>query len=244
MLDNAEHLLEACAQLADAPAAALRRLCRPRDQPGAAGHRRRADVPRAVAGGARRRGTDTTSDEVLACEAARLFIERARLQRPDFEVTAKDAAALGVDLPPPGRHRAGHRAGGAARARDVGGGVEPRLDDRFGVLTGGSRTALPRHRTLRSLIDWSHELLGEPRRRCCGEPRCLPAAGRCEAAERVCSGDGVDRAEVLDLLTSLADKNLVVAETHGDETRFGLLETVRHYAQDRLRESGEEERGA
>ena len=119
--------------------------------------------------------------------------------------------------------------------------LSQRLDDRFGVLTGGSRTALPRHRTLRSLIDWSHDLLGDAEKAVLRRASVFAGGCTLEAAECVCSGDGVDRSEVLDLLTSLADKNLVVAETQGGPTRFGLLETVRHYAQDRLRESSEEE---
>ena len=112
------------------------------------------------------------------------------------------------------------------------------------MLTGGSRTALPRHRTLRSLIDWSHELLSDAEKAMLRRASVFAGGWTLEAAERVCSGDGVDRADVLDLLTSLADKNLVAAETRCDETRFGMLETVRHYARDRLRESGEEESDA
>ena len=116
-----------------------------------------------------------------------------------------------------------------------------RLDDRFGVLTGGSRTALPRHRTLRALIDWSHELLDRAERAVLRRASVFAGGWTLEAAAHVCSGDGVDRTDLLDLLTSLTDKNLVSAETRGDETRFGMLETMRHYAQDRLRESDEEE---
>ena len=229
--------VRAARRLAAAP---LRPAGDPRHQPRAPGHRRRADVSGAVAVGAGS-AADATSEEVLACEAARLFIDRARLQRPDFDVTDKDAAALASIC---------RRLDGIALAIELAAPrvrvmsleeLSQRLDDRFGVLTGGSRTALPRHRTLRSLIDWSHELLGDAEKAVLRRASVFAGGWTLEAAERVCSGDGVDRSEVLDLLTSLADKNLVVAETQGDETRFGLLETVRHYAQDRLRESGEDE---
>ena len=238
VLDNAEHLLEACAR---SPIVLLRRcaglaiLVTSRERLGIAGELTyrvpSLSVPTAQ---------DTTREEVLACEAARLFIDRARLQRPDFDVTDQDAAALASIC---------RRLDGIALAIELAAPrvrvmsleeLSQRLDDRFGVLTGGSRTALPRHRTLRSLIDWSHELLSDAEKAMLRRASVFAGGWTLEAAERVCSGDGVDRGDVLDLLTSLADKNLVVAETHGDETRFGMLETVRHYAQDRLRESGEE----
>ena len=125
LLDNAEHLLEACAQLAGLPAAALSPgwsvLVTSRERLGIDGELTYR-VPSLSVPEARH---DATSEEVLACEAARLFIDRARLQRPDFEVTDEGCRGAGVDLPPPGRHRAGHRAGGAAGARDVDGGAEP-----------------------------------------------------------------------------------------------------------------------
>ena len=118
--------------------------------------------------------------------------------------------------------------------------LSKRLDDRFGVLTGGSRAALPRHRTLRSLIDWSHELLSDAEKAVLRRASVFVGGWTLASAEQVCAGGEVDQADVLDLLTSLTDKSLFVAETQGDETRFGMLETVRHYAQDRLRESGED----
>src|SRR5262249_21203813 len=126
--------------------------------------------------------------------------------------------------------------------------------NRFDLLTGGSRTALPRHPTLRALIDWSYDLLQKS-----GQTllqRLSVFAGGCtlEAAEGVCCGGDSDpggvlgllpspvvKCRVLDLLTSLVDKCLVVAEAQGAETRFGMLETVRHYAQDQLRGRGDEE---
>ena len=178
---------------------------------------------------------------MLAFEATRLFIERARLYGPDFDVTDKDAAALALIC---------RRLDGIALAIELAAPrvrtmsleeLNKRIGDRFGVLTGGSRTALPRHRTLRSLVDWSHDLLGDAEKAVLRRASVFAGGWTPEAAEYVCGWDSVDRASVLDLLTSLADKNLVVAETHDDGTRFSMLETVRHYAQDRLRESGEDE---
>jgi tetratricopeptide (TPR) repeat protein len=115
------------------------------------------------------------------------------------------------------------------------------LDQRFALLTGGSRTALPRHRTLRSLIDWSYDLLSDSERAMLRRASVFSGGWTLEAAQEVCRGDAVEVTQALDLLTSLADKNLISAETKGDATRYGLLESVRHYARDRLRELGEEE---
>ena len=177
---------------------------------------------------------------MLACEAARLFIDRARLQRPDFEVTAKDAAALASIC---------RRLDGIALAIELAAPrvrvmsmeeLSQRLDDRFGVLTGGSRTALPRHRTLRSLIDWSHDLLGDAEKAVLRRASVFAGGWTLEAAERVCSGEGVDRSEVLDLLTSLADKNLVVAET---QRRRDALRPARDRASLRAGPAARERRG-
>lgn len=240
VMDNAEHLLAACAQLA---ASLLRRcagltlLVTSRERLGIDGEMTYR-VPSLSMPEAR---PDVTSGQALACEAARLFIDRARLQRPGFEVAGKDAMALASIC---------RRLDGIALAIELAAPrvrvmsmeeLSQRLDDRFRVLTGGSRAALPRHRTLRSLIDWSHELLGDAEKAVLRRVSVFAGGWTLEAAEHVCRGDGVDSADVLELLTSLADKNLLAAETHDDETRFGLLETVRHYARDRLRDSGEDE---
>jgi non-specific serine/threonine protein kinase len=240
LLDNAEHVLDACARRVET---LLRRcprlvvLVTSRERLGIAGELTYG-VPSLSVPEARR---ETTRDDALAFEATRLFVERARLQRPEFDITDKDAAALASIC---------RRLDGIALAIEL---AAPRvrmmsleelgrrLDDRFGVLTGGSRTALPRHRTLRALIDWSHELLNRAETAVLRRASVFAGGWTLEAAEHVCGVDGVDRADVLELLTSLTDKNLVSAETRANETRFGMLETVRHYAQDRLRESGEEE---
>ena len=115
------------------------------------------------------------------------------------------------------------------------------LDDRFGILTGGNRTALPHHRTLRSLIDGSYNLLSAAEKTMLRRVAIFAGGFTVDSAECVCAGDGVDRGKVFDLPTSLTDKNILIAETHEDSTRFGMIESVRYYAWDGLRESGEEE---
>jgi predicted ATPase len=241
LVDNAEHVLDACAHLANS---LLRRCSRlmvvvtSREPLGIAGELTYR-VPSLSVPEARH---DTGREEAMAFEATRLFVERARLQRSDFDLTDKDAATLATIC---------RRLDGIALAIELAAPrvrvmsleeLSRRLEDRFAVLVGGSRTALPHHRTLRSLIDWSHELLGDAEKAMLRRASVFAGGWTLEAAARVCGGDGVDRADVLDLLTSLADKNLVATETRRDETRFGMLETVRHYARDRLCEAREEER--
>jgi predicted ATPase/DNA-binding winged helix-turn-helix (wHTH) protein len=239
VLDNAEHLLEACARLADL---LLRRCARlvilvtSRERLGMEGELTyrvpSLEVP------------DGKPEDVLASEAARLFVDRARLQRPDFDVRGQDAVALvSICRRLDGIALAIELAAARVRAMSLHE-LSQRLDDRFGVLTGGSRTALPRHRTLRSLIDWSHELLTVPEKVLLRRASVFAGGWTLEAVERVCADDGadggIDQGDVLDLLTSLTDKSLVVAETRGSETVFRLLETVRQYALEQLQVSGEE----
>ena len=240
VLDNAEHLLGPCAQIADS---LLRRcgqlgvLVTSRERLGIAGELTYRVPSLSVADATHA----ATSEEALACEAARLFIDRARLQRPDLAVTHKDAAALmSICRRLDGIALAIELAAPRMRSMSVAE-LSTHLDDRFDVLTGGSRTALPRHRTLRSLIDWSYDLLSVHEKAMLRSASVFAGGWTVEAAERVCGAGRLGSAEVLDLLTSLIDKNLVTAQTLDDVTRFGMLETVRHYARDRLRERGEEE---
>jgi non-specific serine/threonine protein kinase len=117
--------------------------------------------------------------------------------------------------------------------------IAARLDDRFRLLTGGSRTSLPRHQTLRAAMDWSYELLSPPERTMLRRLAIFADGWTLEAAENVCSGRPITREQVLDLLTQLADKSLVIVEADRDEARYRLAETVRQYALDRLLESRE-----
>ena len=115
-----------------------------------------------------------------------------------------------------------------------------RLDDRFRLLTGGGRTALPRHQTLQATVDWSHDLLSEPERALFRRLAVFAGGFPLEGAEAVCAGGAVESAEVLDLVTALVDKSLVVAEPRGPERRYRLLETLRQYAAERLLQAGED----
>ena len=116
-----------------------------------------------------------------------------------------------------------------------------RLDDRFRLLTSGSRTALPRHRTLRAVVDWSWELLTDAEQMVLSRLSVFSGGASLEAAEQVCAGDGVEQEQVLDLLTALAEKSLLLPE--GDSApRYRMLGTINEYARDRLAEAGESDR--
>jgi tetratricopeptide (TPR) repeat protein len=121
--------------------------------------------------------------------------------------------------------------------------ISRRLDDRFRLLTGGARTALPRQQTLRALIDWSYDLLSATERLILRRLSVFTGSWTLEAAEHVCSGTGIEAYDVLDLLSQLVNKSLViVSETsQPNEMRYRMLETIRQYAREKLLESGEGE---
>jgi predicted ATPase/DNA-binding SARP family transcriptional activator len=118
--------------------------------------------------------------------------------------------------------------------------IAARLDDRFSLLTAGSRTAVPRHQTLRATIDWSYDLLTEPERRLLRRLSVFAGGFTLEAVEAVCS-QGMKQSDILDLLGRLVDKSLVIVEADSGvgETRYRLLETIRQYALEKLVETGE-----
>jgi predicted ATPase/class 3 adenylate cyclase len=115
-----------------------------------------------------------------------------------------------------------------------------KLDERFRVLTGGDRSALPRHQTMRALIDWSYDLLSETERALFRKLSIFAGGFTLESASAVCGDDTLDELAVLELLTSLVDKSLVHAEPSGSVTRYRLLESTREYAREKLAENGEE----
>ncbi|MFT3895153.1 MAG: tetratricopeptide repeat protein [Anaerolineales bacterium] len=118
--------------------------------------------------------------------------------------------------------------------------VAARLDDRFRLLTGGSRNALPRHQTLRALIDWSFDLLSEKERILFRRLSVFAGGWTLEAAEEICSGNGIDLYDVMDILAQLVNKSLVIPDRDSEhETRYRMLETIRQYAREKLFEAGE-----
>jgi non-specific serine/threonine protein kinase len=179
-----------------------------------------------------------TPASVVPFEAVQLFTDRALLARSDFQLTEQNASTLAsicyrLDGIPLAIELA------AARVRSLSlKEINSKLDQRFRLLTGGSRVALPRQQTLRSLIDWSYDLLQEPERLLLQRLSAFAGGWILEAAEQVCAGDDVVDREVLDLLTSLCDKSLVVVEQNDGRSRYRLLESVRQYGRERLLERG------
>jgi predicted ATPase/DNA-binding CsgD family transcriptional regulator len=175
-------------------------------------------------------------------ESARLFLERVRHRNPSFALTPKNTRAvsevcLGLAGMPLAIELAAVRVGTLSVEQ-----ISERLHDSLKLLTGGGRTAAPRQRTLRGALDWSHELLSEPERALFGRLSVFAGGFTLSAAEAVGSGGNIGREDVLDLLSGLADKSLVVAEiTEGDGPRYGMLEPLRQYAAEKLEERGEAE---
>jgi predicted ATPase/class 3 adenylate cyclase/Tfp pilus assembly protein PilF len=233
ILDNCEHLIDACAKIADAlmrHCPQVKILASSREALGIAGeHTYR--VPSLTLPD---RKAAQTPQMLSTYESVQLFIDRALLVRADFVVTNKNAPALAslcshLDGIPFAIELA------AARVRSLSlEEIESKLDQRFRLLTGGSRTALPRQQTLRSLIDWSYDLLKEPEQLLLQRLSVFAGRWTLDAAEKICAGDGVEDWEVLDLLTSLSDKSLVVAEQADELSRYALLETMRQYAREKL----------
>ena len=239
VVDNAEHLRDACRRWLDAllqQCPNLVVLVTSREALGLTTERTHRVPSLSVPGS----DHEPTPDYVGAFESTRLFIERALLQRHDFALTSENAAALAaVCRRLDGIPLALELAASRIRAMSVDE-VQRRLDHVFSLLTGGSRTALPRQRTLRSLIDWSYDLLSDVEQTLLRRVSVFAGGWTPEAANHVCGGDGIARADVPALLASLCDKSLVVVERGGGAARYGLLETIRHYARDRLRDRREE----
>jgi predicted ATPase/DNA-binding CsgD family transcriptional regulator len=225
VLDNCEHLLDACAVLAED----MRRAC-----PGL--------VILATSReplGAEGEATWRVPSLPHAGEAVELFADRARRAVPDFAVNPDNESAVAeicrrLDGIPLAIELA------AARLRVVSPGeIAAGLYDRFRLLTGGSRTAVRRQQTLRASVDWSHALLTEAERVLFRRLAAFADGFELQAAEAVGAGDGLERHQVLDHLALLVDKSLVAAEESRPATRYRLLETVRQYAAEQLAESGE-----
>jgi non-specific serine/threonine protein kinase len=246
VLDNCEHLLDACARLTAAllgACPALTVLATSRESLGVDGERSWRVPPLAAPPA----GSHETPEVVVTYEAVRLFSERAADAQADFAVTAGNAPAVAeVCRRLDGLPLALELAAARLRALTVNQ-VRERLDDRFRLLSGGRRTALPHQQTLRATVDWSFALLSEPERRLL--PRLAVFAGGwdLEAAEAAAGESDESGADgggaVLDGLARLVDKSLVIAETPADgAARYRLLETVREYALERLETGGEAER--
>jgi predicted ATPase len=239
VLDNCEHVVAACAALAEA----LLRACP--DLRIVATSRERLGTPGEVAWrvpslSVPDAGEPPAAEALAGYPAVRLFVERARSVRPDFRLTEENGPAVGeVCRRLDGIPLAIELAAAQSRLLSVEQTAD-RLTGRFRLLENADRAGLPRHRTLRALIDWSHDLLAEPERTLLRRLSVFAGGWTLEAAEAVCAGGAIATEDVLELLARLVDTSLVVVDEPGGEARYRLLETIRQYAAEQLRGAGEE----
>ena len=226
VLDNCEHLVDGCADLAESLLRACSRLTI-------------LATSRAALGVASEMAW--LVPPLASGEAVQLFVERAQSALPSFALTEANAAALSeicrrLDGIPLAIELA------AARVRVLSPEqIARRLDDAFRLLTTGSRTALPRHRTLRATMEWSYDLLGEREQMLLRRLSAFAGSFALEAAEAVCAGGQLEADDILDGVAALVDKSLIVMESGDGAARYRLLETVRQYATERIVEAGEQD---
>ena len=236
VLDNCEHLLDGAAALAAALARSCERLvilATSREGLGIEGERL-VPVPPLETPGA-----DADLAAVTQAEAVRLFADRAAAVEPDFAVTPGNAAAVATVV---------RRLDGLALAIELAAArvssmtpaeLARRLERSFALLVGGRRGDQAHHQTLRATIDWSVQLLAGPERQLLCRLAVFAGGATPEAVETVCSGQGIDPDTVVSLLANLVARSLLVAEAHGPDTRYRVLETIRQYGEDRLTDDGE-----
>ena len=235
VLDNCEHLIEACARLADAllgGCARLRILATSREALNVAGETTWRVLPLPVPD----EDPSPTVEGLSTCESVRLFLDRARSRLPSFRLTPHNARAVAticreLDGIPLAIELSTARMGALAVEQ-----VAERLKDSLGLLTGGARTAEPRQRTLRATLDWSHELLSPLERTLFRRLSVFAGGFTLEAAETVGADEGIERGDVLDLLSRLVDKSLVLAgggagTPRAMPPRYTMLEPVRQYGE-------------
>ena len=238
ILDNCEHLIDACAKLAEAclhSSPGLRVLATSREALGITGEIAWS-VPSLSLPDLRRL---PDVDSLPRYESARLFVERAASVKANFKLTEQNAPAVAqVCYRLDGIPLAIELAAARTKLLSVEE-ISERIDDSFGLLAAGSRTAMPRQRTLHATMDWSHELLSQKERVLFRRLSVFAGGFTLEAAESICAGEELQPDEVLELLSQLVDKSLVVAQERDGAARYHMLETIRQYGGERLEEVGE-----
>lgn len=236
VLDNCEHLLSACAQLVESLLTLpdLHILTTSRTPIGVTGEMLYPVLPLALP------PVTLLSNELHQYDAIRLFVDRARATLPKFELTPENAPIVATIC---------HHLDGIPLAIELASArvnvltvseIAARLNDRFALLAAATHLIHSHHRTLHAALDWSYDLLS-PQERILLQRLAVFAGGfTLETAESVCVGGAIERGQLLDLLSSLVDKSLVMAETLiGTQARYRLLESIHEYAQEKLRASGE-----
>lgn len=235
ILDNCEHVIESAAAFAHRVLGECRRLrilATSREPLGITGEALWLVEPLALP------EADASPGEVASSPAIQLLRDRAGAVRKDLAVDADTLSTMvRVCRALDGMPLAIELAAASLRTMSIDQ-LAHRLDDRFRLLTSGSRTALPRHKTLRAVVDWSWELLTDAERTVLRRLSVFSGGASLEAAERVCAGDAVEQGQVLELLTALAEKSLLRADGDG-APRYRMLGTIKEYAAGRLAEAGE-----
>ncbi|MCA1692686.1 MAG: tetratricopeptide repeat protein, partial [Actinobacteria bacterium] len=237
LVDNCEHLVESCGHLVDfllRSCPGLSVLATSREPLGIGGEQRWSVRPLSLPAPA-----EVDAASVQASEAGELFLQRATATSPGFQLTEAVAPTVAeicarLDGMPLAIELAAARLASLSAAD-----VLERLDDRFRLLTTGSRAVMPRHQTLAATLEWSHDLLS-PAEAALLRRVSVFAGWTPEAAQEVCAGGEVEPDEVVDLLGALAAKSLVIVETPDDRVRYSLLETVRAWARTKLEEAAED----
>jgi predicted ATPase/class 3 adenylate cyclase len=240
VFDNCEHVVGAAARVISAilrECPKIRILASSRQGLGIEGEETyrmpSLDVPRVADG--------FDASQAIRSAAIALFVERALSADKTFSLTDENAATVAdicrrLDGIPLAIELAASRVKILSPRQ-----LRERLDERFRVLTGGSRDVLPRQQTLRALIDWSHDLLDERERVVFRRLGIFVNGFTLEGAVAVCGGENLDELDAIDVLASLVDKSLVLAEPEGDSLRYRLLESTRVYALEKLSDAGERE---
>ncbi len=235
LLDNCEHLLDPAARLVDTLLGScprLRILATSREAMGVAGEANWPVPPLSVP------DADCSPTDLMRYEAVRLFVERARLRVPSFDLTPANARAVvevcrRLDGIPLAIELVTGRVAALAVQQ-----VAERIEDSLSLLISGPRAATPRHQTMRATIEWSYALLSEHEQALFNRLSVFVGGWTLEAAETVGAGDSIERGDVLDLLCRLVDKSLLVAEPQAEgASRYRMLEPVREYAREKLQES-------
>ncbi len=245
VLDNCEHLVGACAQVASAllrRCPEVRIMATSREALNIDGEAIRP-VPPLIVAEFGVSGNELHAAQLAELEAVQLFLERAAAVKPDFTLSEENARLLAeicwrLDGIPLAIELAAARVKVLSLEQ-----ILTRLDDRFRLLSGGNRAALPRQQTLGALIDWSYDLLSEPERMLLRRLTVFVAGRTLDMAEEVCAGDGLEKADVFDLLSALVEKSLLMVETGADgESRYTMLESVWDYGDTKLTQAGETDR--
>ena len=236
VIDNCEHLVHACADLAHAilkAAPNVRMLASSRESLRVPGEHAYPILPLPVP------KIGDSLETLTRSTAVQLFVARAKQHKPAFELNEREAPAVaelvarleGIPL-------ALELAAARVRSMSVGD-INKRLKDRYKILVGGDRVLQERQQTLRALVDWSYELLNQNEQRVLNRLGVFVGGFDLAAAEEVCGADPIDSLDVLDILQSLVEKSLVMHDESGETSRYRMLETIREYAAEKLEQGGE-----